>query len=77
MRGPHGADLQRQLRRQLRRQLEALGDLEVIEMDPVAPCPVPPLRLLAGLPAPQEVPYARHRPDPTGMAGLWQAISNL
>lgn len=46
-------------------------------MDPVAPCPVPPLRLLAGLPAPQEVPYARHRPDPTGMAGLWQAISNL
>lgn len=55
-----------------------LDDLEVVEIEPDEPASRPrALRLFAGLPTPDEVPYARHRPDPTGLAGLWQAISNL
>jgi hypothetical protein len=55
-----------------------LDDLEVVEIELDEPAPRPPaLRLFAGLPTPDEVPYARHGPDPTGLAGLWQAISNL
>jgi len=54
-----------------------LDEIEVVEIDPDVPPPEPPLRLFAGLPGPAEVPYARHAPDPTGMAGFWQAISNL
>jgi hypothetical protein len=55
------------------------GDLEEIEWTEADERPpVEPFRWLAGDDVPARfAPYAVSRRDPTGMAGLWQAIESL